>query len=375
MINEIIIPPKQKKTYKKRLQDHELNYENYFKYTLTLGGYKVNELKKACSTYKVKVTGTKPVLIERLTEQFNKIYNSIHIQRIYRGHYLRFNLKNRGNALHNRALCNNQTDFCTMEPIEEIEPFFFFSYTDDNNFTYGFNITSLAQVIRRKGKVINPYNRSLLPHSTTKLILSIYYGSFILNTGFREENINDLPSIRTYIYPNLRRSRNRTRNRNRHRENYNPEQHQQLVLMNTNRGMTFDNRVQALCMEIERLQTAVNADWMLQLSLTSYRRLYIFLYDIWYYRANIPYDIKYKICYLCMPRGTPFVRNYRSIQLYGMDEMELKTIVLQIMENLVYCGIDEEYRKIGSFHALSALTVVSSGARSAFPWLYDAIIY
>ena len=58
-----------------------------------------------------------------------------------------------------------------------------------------------------------------------------------------------------------------------------------------------------------------------------------------------------------------------------MDEMELKTIVLQIMENLVYCGIDEEYRKIGSFHALSALTVVSSGARSAFPWLYDAIIY
>jgi hypothetical protein len=42
---------------------------------------------------------------------------------------------------------------------------------------------------------------------------------------------------------------------------------------------------------------------------------------------------------------------------------------------MVFTGIDTEYRKIGALHILSALTVVSSNARNAIPWLYDTIIY
>jgi hypothetical protein len=45
------------------------------------------------------------------------------------------------------------------------------------------------------------------------------------------------------------------------------------------------------------------------------------------------------------------------------------------MENMVYSGVDEEYRKIGCFHALSALTIVSYPARAALPWLYESVMY
>jgi hypothetical protein len=37
-------------------------------------------------------------------------------------------------------------------------------------------------------------------------------------------------------------------------------------------------------------------------------------------------------------------------------------------------GLDDEHRKLGVFHALSALTVVSIGARSTMPWLYESLV-
>ena len=54
---------------------------------------------------------------------------------------------------------------------------------------------------------------------------------------------------------------------------------------------------------------------------------------------------------------------------------QTKMACLIVFENLVYSGIDEDHRKIGCFHALSALTVVSPGARDAMPWLYESVVY
>jgi hypothetical protein len=46
---------------------------------------------------------------------------------------------------------------------------------------------------------------------------------------------------------------------------------------------------------------------------------------------------------------------------------------LTIMENIIYTGIDIEYRKLGALHVLSALTLVSIPARNSLPWLYESI--
>ena len=44
------------------------------------------------------------------------------------------------------------------------------------------------------------------------------------------------------------------------------------------------------------------------------------------------------------------------------------------MENMIYSGLNVEYRKIGALHSLTALTMVSIQARQIMPWLYESII-
>ena len=57
------------------------------------------------------------------------------------------------------------------------------------------------------------------------------------------------------------------------------------------------------------------------------RRFYIFLSDLWHYRSNIPYETKYKICYLTNIRGNPFDRHVRRTELFHLDENELKDLL------------------------------------------------
>ena len=51
----------------------------------------------------------------------------------------------------------------------------------------------------------------------------------------------------------------------------------------------------------------------------------------------------------------------------------MRIAAVTIIENLIYASDDEEYSKIGALHCLTALTVVSSGARTTLPWLWESI--
>ena len=53
----------------------------------------------------------------------------------------------------------------------------------------------------------------------------------------------------------------------------------------------------------------------------------------------------------------------------------VRDMCLKIFECMVYCGADDEYRRIGALHALSALTLVSMEARQAMPWLYESLFH
>ena len=44
------------------------------------------------------------------------------------------------------------------------------------------------------------------------------------------------------------------------------------------------------------------------------------------------------------------------------------------MEDMVYTGVDIEFKTLGAIHALSVLTLVSHEARIALPWLYESLI-
>ena len=46
-------------------------------------------------------------------------------------------------------------------------------------------------------------------------------------------------------------------------------------------------------------------------------------------------------------------------------------IVLIVIDNMISQGLAEQYRTLGVFYVLIALTLVSSDAATSLPWLYN----
>ena len=81
---------------------------------------------------------------------FLKTHACIKIQSLLRMYFSKIFVNSRGPALNKRELCNNNTDFVTLEPLKEIPIEQFFSYKDDNNFIYGFNLISLMKIMKKQ---------------------------------------------------------------------------------------------------------------------------------------------------------------------------------------------------------------------------------
>ena len=136
------------------------------------------------------------------------------------------------------------------------------------------------------------------------------------------------------------------------------------------RTTSQDNRISELFIEIDLLGNYTNKEWFVNLELRDYIRLYRKLYEIWYYRSNLSREVQNSICPYYAPFDGIFTRPLLHSEL-GLNQ--IKTACLIVLENMVYSGINIEYRKIGTLHALSALTLVSVPARESMPWLYESV--
>jgi hypothetical protein len=74
--------------------------------------------------------------------------------------------------------------------------------------------------------------------------------------------------------------------------------------------------------------------------------------------------------------GNPFFNIFNERIYYNDVSLgRIQEACLIVFENMVYTGIDVEHRKIGTMHALSALTTVSLNARTTMPWLYESLVF
>jgi len=348
------------KQYNKTMAENLINYNDYFNKNISLTSFKIPELKKIAKHNNLYVSGTKPILIERIVAHFNKTKQCIKIQTYFRGWMVRFAFKLRGPAFKNRKLCVNDTDFITMEPIEEISHENFYSYTDAKNFTYGFDIASLIQCLNKKGKLDNPYNRERMINSITDNIKKIYQLCFIIFPEFKHTNQRLITAQTSRPRIQVPYNRNNTNN-----FIYNHDQQNRIIRLIENRNRTLDQRITSLFLEIDQLGNYTQVSWFNSLNTNGFIRLYRHLYDIWYLRSQMPREVRYNIC--------PFPNLFSERSVTGLDYSQVKVACIEIFENLVFTGTDDEYRRLGALHALTALTIVSSGARESLPWLYDSI--
>lgn len=303
-----------------------LNKFKNYKYLCSFN-YTIDELKLHLKNNKIKVTGKKVELYKRLYFYMYLMYSCIYIQKNYRNL-----LCSRLNELHGpakiqRNLCVNDTDFYTLDDIKSIHYDEFYSFKDESNFIYGFNIKSIYNLIKN-GKCQNPYNLKELSPNIVNNISKFIKFSDILN-----------------IKLNLK--------------------------LEELQNMSYDKRLNDIFHEIDLLGNYTNPLWFKNLS---FRRKIVFLkelHDIWIYRANIDNSVRLEI----YPYGDPFL-NLNLNNIYNNVPLDnFNNICLNIIENFIKYGNSDSSKSLGALYILSALTIVSIDAAEAMPWLYESVSY
>ena len=135
--------------------------------------------------------------------------------------------------------------------------------------------------------------------------------------------------------------------------------------------VTFEQKLNNVFHEIDLLGNYTNVNWF---KILSTRKKVIFLkelHDIWIYRANIDLQVKLEI----YPDGDPFLNLNIHLFSNNYNVNNLNNICVNIIENFVLYGQNNNSKSLGALYILSALTMVSSDAAEAMPWLYESVNY
>lgn len=430
----LVVRKKRASNVIKPLKNTKLTCDEYHKNSTDLTKYKIPELKALAKLYKLHITGNKKTLIQRIQNYFQSSISVIVIQKNLRCFFVKRSFQLRGPAAHDRSICTNPTDFYTLEPLDEIPHQEFFSYTEimaNGQYTYGFNIQSLMQLLRRDGRtIINPYNREKIPEKVIGNFIRLYLYTIILfpehvspeelYTNSRNQFLQPVNAIGIahgayYGFP--RRIRRRTEHLSTPPQINHTEQHAigsitlgelirredaillpgegselplhnhiisstvvpQIRLMSIEdtrnrlreiRSRSVSVRIQELFMEIDQLGNYTQVLWFTNLTRRELYNYYCRLHNIWRHRSRMPFFVRQRIC----PLGDPFPNT--NILSMGYEQISVDQLIEEVvstMENLTYTAVDIEDRKLGVIYVLIALTYVSLPARESLIWLYESM--
>ena len=295
--------------------------------------YNVQQLKTIAKHYKVKVSGNKNELLQRLFYYLRLSYYAIKIQKRIKGRLLRRYMFYKGPGFKKRELCNNPYDFFTMEDIKEMPYTQFFSYEDRDGFVYGFDIVSLYNLIIKSEKhPKNPYNRMDISENVMANMRTLIKMSNVLQIPMDI----DIKDIRNELTPQK----------------------------------NIELRVLELFQNIDALGNYSNSSWFLSLNRNALWKLMNELKDIWNYRAQLSNQIKRAIC---PPNGDPF-RSLNFHIVYNEINMDrIRSIVIDVLEKFVNSGIDKDSKTLGAYYVLGSMTLVSEEEAIALPWLFHTV--
>jgi len=318
---------------KKKISKIEFEIPQYVHYNKLLKlNYNTKQLKEILKHYKQKSSGNKNQLIVRCYFFLKLSHCAIKIQKNFRGSITRQFISLGGEGLKNYKICTNSIDFLTLEKLETIKKGNFFSFKDEDGFIYGFQFSSIYNLIlKAKAHPLNPFNRKIITNNIIKKINRRLQLAYVLK---RELQIN-----------------------------INNQDH------TISKEQKFQFRILAAFQQMDELGNYTNQEWFSSLNKFKLIRFVKELIDIWCYRAQLTFDTKKRIY---PPIGNLF-SGIKVGMLINKNEEKVRKISLTIIENLINKGIDHSSKSLGAFYVLAALTLVNSDAASALPWLYESV--
>jgi hypothetical protein len=252
----------------------------------------------------------------------NNISKIILLQSAIRRYLIYKLVQLRGEGYLNKNICKNDEDFLFMTNIKEIENDYFFSYKDNLNNVWFFDIRSFIKLINDSNK-LNPYTREEIDISVQQRAIKLMK---VLNNK----------NICTVI------------------EEYNP----------TSIILKVKQRVVDLFLEINTHGFNCNVDWFLNLTLHKLKLLYRSFEDIWNYRAQLSNLVK---CNISPPHGILCPISILTINNISLRH-ELQNIILQEVERFKN-AISTSDTKLGYIYFLVALGEVEPRCLESNPFL------
>ena len=320
-----------KNNKRKKISSENFSIPHISEYShIIKNNYSVQQLKSICRHYKQKIGGNKNEIQNRLLFFMLRSCDINIIQRAWRKHIVKKYHRLRGPAIINRKLCVNDTDFCSMENLDDISYSQFFSYKDIDDKIYGFDITSLfTLLVKGNLNTTNPYNRKIFPRKIRKNLNTIMRISFII----KDTIVVDVEEPH-YISPQKK----------------------------------IEQRTISVFHNMDLLGNYTDTSWFTTLGRASLRRFIRELADKWMYRAQLTESTKREIC---PPYGNPFGNTLHILLSTTTDN--LKSLALNIIENIVNNGVNHASRCLGANYVLCAFTLVNENARDSLPLLYQAV--
>lgn len=322
------------KNNKNKVDDESLTVPGIHDYKMLIeNNYNQNQLKIFAKFYKLKISGNKKQLIDRLLSYLKLSSIVIKIQKIFRGRLQRRFNECHGPAYRKRDLCTNDSDFLTGDLLISVPCAQFFSFKDEDNFIYGFDIVSLHNLILKSGKnVKNPYNRNAISNKIIHDMKQLLRLSKILKIQVSTE-IQDISQDITS-------------------------------------EKSLELRTLDLFQNIDSLGNYSNPQWFISLNRTKLIKFIREVIDIWEYRAQLLPETKKLIC---PPYGTPF-RNINMLSFTNDTNLEnIRKMILESLEKMVNSGADKDSRSLGAYYVLAAITLVNDEAANALPWLFQSV--
>ena len=219
---------------------------------------------------------------------------------------------------------NNDCDFYTFVPIKDIPKEYLFSYKDEKNFVYSFDIRSFEKLLKSKSQ--NPYNRQDIPISAINLY---------------KKRMDYIKKNKINVQPF-------------EEDKLTPEQ-------------IYKNRVFKIFQTIDLLNTmagGTNQQWFFNLSILELKAYYKVLEDIWNYRAELTPSQKYEI----VKNKKMFPKRVNEVYLLN-DEKKIREIILDEIEKLLFTSDSDIHKATASYYILIAFVEISSECAQAMPWL------
>jgi len=302
--------------------------------------FTVAQLVKISRHHRLRTSGNKRTVINRLYTYLVMCEKAMKIQPIVRGFLVRTYNTMKGAALFDRTICCNKTDMISLEDISAIPYHEFMSFSDATGNIYGFEIGSIMNLFgaNKRGNpasIPNPYTREPIDRAVFRTARRLVRMAPFFGGTVDIVFDGSVVGTRGVLDPAER----------------------------------YRSELNNVCAAMDSLGHYTSTTWFSGMTRVKMIRYLLALNDIWQYRAQLSDEMKNQIC---PPAGQPFpAQCIRTID--HQSESALRWHVLRTIENLVYRARTSEHRNLGAMWALTACTLVVPSAAESMPALYYSV--